>query len=102
MSRTDALTSSGTAAWELVALVRRARDHDAAYADAPVLDAYARISRNPLTGDLEKTDRQLADVLASIRGRRARLGEVLRDDNKSAWSRKARRDGWDALVARLT
>lgn len=71
--------------WAALAASLRERDHDPAYADAPVLDAYARLSYNPDTGNLEKTDRQLADVLRTITHRRARLGMILRDDNKSAF-----------------
>jgi len=94
--------------WALTAAKLRERDHDTAYADAPVLDVYARISFNPATGDLEKTDRQITDCLANIERRTAgssggpaRLGKVLRDDNISAWKRRAKRKDWDALLKRL-
>lgn len=86
---------------ELIASLRE-RDDDPAYADAPVLDAYARISRNPDTGEMEKTDRQLMDVLRDIERRGARLGAILRDDNISAWKKGTVRPGWNTLVARLT
>ena len=84
---------------DLIALLR-ARDVDPAYDDAPVLDAYARISIS-IDGETEKTDRQLLDVLRSIAARRARLGEVHRDDNLSAWKRNGKRPGWRALMVRF-
>lgn len=77
------------------------RDDDPQYADALVLDAYARISKSPETGDLEKTDRQLADILDNIERRHARLGQVLRDDNKSAWRVNAKRPDFEVLTKRL-
>ena len=46
-------------------------------------------------------DRQLLDCLRDVQRRHARLGEVLRDDGISAWRIKAKRPGWDTLVARL-
>lgn len=81
---TALLHDDGPEPWAILAAKLRERDHDPAYADAPVLDAYARISMNPETKQMEKTDRQLADCLDDIRRRRARLGQILRDDNKSA------------------
>lgn len=85
---------------DLVALLRL-RDTDPTYADAPVLDVYGRISKNPETGELEKVDRQLLDCLQNVQRRHARLGEVLRDDGISAWRLNAKRPGWNDLVARL-
>ena len=84
---------------DLIAALRE-RDADPAYTDAPVLDAYARISIS-IDGETEKTDRQLLDVLRSIAARRARLGEVHRDDNMSAWKPKGKRPGWRAMMARF-
>jgi len=87
--------------WQQIEQSLRQRDADPAYADAPVLDAYARISKSP-EGDLEKTDRQLVDILNNIARRPARLGAVLRDDNLSAWRRTPKgRPGWNVLVRRL-
>lgn len=86
--------------WQEVEERLRARDDDQAYADAPVLDAYARISKNPNTGEMEKTDRQLLDILTNIEKRHARLGEILRDDNVSAWKLKGKRPAWKRLLAR--
>ena len=86
--------------WQQIESTLRAREADPAYASAPILDAYARISRSP-DGELEKTDRQLLDVLAVIAARGARLGVVLRDDNLSAWKINGKRPGWRALVDRL-
>ena len=79
----------------------RARDADPEYASAPVLDVYGRISVNPETGETEKVDRQIMDTLAEVSRRRARLGAVLRDDGRSAWSIKAKRPGWEELVTRM-
>ena len=83
----------------LIAALRE-RDNDPAYAHSPVLDAYARISIS-IDGETEKVDRQLLDVLRAITSRGARLGEIHRDDNMSAWSRKGKRPGWRALMARF-
>lgn len=90
------------ATWQEVAAQLRARDDDPAFKGAAVLDAYARISRNPDSGVMEKTDSQLVDILGEIARRGARLGEVLRDDNLSAWKKNGKRPGWKALIARLT
>lgn len=79
----------------------RAREYDPAFLDAPVLDVYGRISKNPDTGELEKVDRQLVDCLRDLGRRHARLGMVLRDDGVSAWRLTAKRTGWTTLVARL-
>jgi site-specific DNA recombinase len=94
-------TEPTDAPWTLLAAQLRERDHDPAYTDAPVWDAYARLSFNPNTGDVEKTDRQITDALLAIERRHARLGEILRDDNKSAWKRNRKRPGWDRLIERI-
>ncbi len=95
--------SSTNDSWHVVAARLRERDHDPVFASADVLDASARISRNPDNEDdeTEKTDRQLLDCLREVERRGARLGRVLRDDNKSAWQRNRKRPGWDELVDRL-
>ena len=80
----------------------RLRDFDPAYADAPVMDLYARISQNRETGETEKTDRQTLDGLQSLMRRRCRLGEILCDNNLSAWKSDGKRAGWNRLVQRLT
>ncbi|MGH3365676.1 MAG: recombinase family protein [Nocardioidaceae bacterium] len=87
--------------WRELANTLRGRDVDPAYRDAPVLDVYGRISKNPETGETEKVDRQLIDTLREVERRHARLGEVLRDDGESAWSPKAKRPGWQRLLTRL-
>lgn len=79
----------------------RRRDLDPEFGSSPVLDVYGRISVNPETGETEKVDRQIEDTLGEVRRRRARLGEVLRDDGRSAWSLRAKRPGWEQLVARM-
>lgn len=78
----------------------RERDTDPAYADALVIDIYARISQS--RGDkMEKTDRQIAVLLRHLAGTPHRLGRILRDDNRSAWKRNGKRPGWDAVLARV-
>jgi hypothetical protein len=79
----------------------RQRDHDPKYVSAPILDVYGRISVNPETGETEKVDRQIEDNLNEVRRRHARLGEVLRDDGRSAWNPRAKRPGWEQLVCRM-
>src|SRR5664280_2912563 len=84
--------------WLDLAAALRARDAEPAYATAPVLDVYGRISKDPETGETEKVDRQLVDTLVEVGRRHARLGQVLRDDGKSAWSPQARRPGWETVT----
>jgi site-specific DNA recombinase len=78
----------------------RARDDDPAYADAPRLDLYARISLNR-DEETEKTDKQIIDILRGMKHRQCRLGEIWRDDNLSAWARNGKRHGWDATLERV-
>ncbi|MGH3450931.1 MAG: recombinase family protein, partial [Haloechinothrix sp.] len=66
----------------------------------PVLDSYARLSRVPETGELEKIDTQLADNRKVIKRLGATLGEEL-DDGLSAWKRRVRRPGWERLLERV-
>lgn len=94
---TDEQTESLVA--ELAAKLRL-RDSDPDFADAPVCDVYARISRNP-DGRTEKTGRQLVDILRRMLTHRVRLGQVHVDDNFSAWKRNRKRPGWDRLIERL-
>jgi len=78
----------------------RMRDNDPAFADAEVIDIYARISQN--RGErLEKTDRQIVELLRYLTGTPYRLGKILRDDNRSAWKRNGKRPGWDAVLTRM-
>ncbi len=66
----------------------------------PVYDSYARLSRVPETGELEKIETQLADNRTVI----ARLGGVLGEelsDGLSAWKRGVRRKGWERLLERV-
>lgn len=83
-------------------------------ATGQVADGYARISKNPNTGEMEKTDRQLAHILKKIyeHGRKDdgtwdeskwyRLGEIHRDDNISAYRKGKKRPGFEAMLARAT
>lgn len=85
---------------ELIAQLRE-RDNDPAYADAPVLDAYARISRIQDTGDEVKTDRQLVDILREILRRGARLGEIFEDPKRSAWKKNGKRPAFVEVMERM-
>src|SRR5689334_12936792 len=63
------------------------------------VDIYARQSRK---GDKQKsTPGQVAACRAELAGRGLPAGAVHVDDGKSAWNAKVKRDGWDALMARL-
>jgi site-specific DNA recombinase len=88
---------------EVAALVERLRerDTDPAYVGADVVDSYARISRLAKARDEDKTVRQTLFNLREIESRRARLGEVLVDDDKSAWKKDGVRLGWLSLVDRV-
>lgn len=88
---------------EISILVKRLRerDTDPLFALAPVLDAYARISKIMNAGDDEKTDRQILDILRNIEKRHARLGEILVDDKRSAWKRHGKRPAWSRLLERI-
>ncbi len=66
----------------------------------PVYDSYARLSRVPETGELEKIETQHADNHKVI----DRLGGVLGldlDDGMSAWRKGAKRPDWERLLERL-
>lgn len=66
----------------------------------PVYDSYARLSKVPETGELEKVETQQADNRAAIERRGGVLGEEL-SDGLSAWNRRVRRPGWERLLARV-
>lgn len=63
-------------------------------------DSYARLSKNPNTGELEKIDDQWADNDTVIERMGARLGARL-SDGLSAWKRSVRRPGWEDLLERV-
>lgn len=91
----------------LITLLRQ-RDTDPAYANAPVLDTYSRLSRLvALKGtpeairEREKIDRQDFDCLTYLVRMHARLGLTLRDPGRSAWKKDGRRPGFVTLLARL-
>jgi len=89
---------------DIAALVAelRLRDTDPAYADAPVFDVYARISRLASSHDEEKTPRQVAACLKNLLGRHARLGEVQVDNNRSAWKLVGgNRPAFEAMLVRI-
>lgn len=79
----------------------RQRDTDPAFADAPILDTYARISRLAKEDDREKTERQTVDTLNKLLATDARLGRVLVDNNKSAWKRNGSRPAFRTMMDRL-
>lgn len=85
---------------QLVADLRK-RDSDPEYASAPVLHAYARISKVHGAPDDEKPEAQMAGILQSFATRHARLGEVLMDHKRSAWKKDGKRPAWSMLLALL-
>lgn len=66
----------------------------------PVLDSYARLSRN-VSGELEKVEDQHADNAGVVERLGGVLGETLTDDDLSAWKPSVRRPDWERLLARL-
>lgn len=66
----------------------------------PVLDSYARLSRNR-SGKLEKVETQHADNGEVIERLGGVLGEEIDDPKLSAWNPKVHRPGWDTLLKRL-
>src|SRR5947209_4674457 len=68
--------------------------------ERPVYDSYARLSKNPTTGELEKIDDQLADNATVIERLGGQLGQPL-SDGLSAWKRGVRRPGWETLLERV-
>ncbi|MFC5103211.1 recombinase family protein [Kibdelosporangium philippinense] len=66
----------------------------------PVYDSYARLSRVPETGELEKIETQHEDNLRVIERLGGTLGERLQD-GLSAWKRGVRRKDWERLLERL-
>ncbi len=66
----------------------------------PVYDSYARLSRVPETGELEKIETQHEDNATAIKRRGGVVGEPL-DDGLSAWKKGARRPGWEKLLKRI-
>src|SRR5947208_9958817 len=67
---------------------------------APVYDSYARLSKNPTTGEFEKIETQWADNQTVIDRLGGTLGTEL-DDGLSAWKRNVRRPGWEKLLERV-
>ncbi|MGH3797713.1 MAG: recombinase family protein [Pseudonocardiaceae bacterium] len=66
----------------------------------PVLDSYARLSRN-LSGKLEKVETQHTDNGGVITRLGGVLGEQISDNSLSAWDPKVRRPGWERLLERV-
>ena len=85
----------------LTGLMRK-RDNDPAYADAPVEDAYARISRGESAKDIIKVGRQTVDILNAMLAEHVRLGQIFTDPKKSAWKPEGKRPGFDAMLERIT
>jgi len=69
-------------------------------APVPVLDSYARLSKNPNTGEFEKIETQWADNRKVIERLGGTLGQEL-DDGLSAWKKNVRRPGWAKLLERV-
>ncbi|WP_221464658.1 recombinase family protein [Actinophytocola algeriensis] len=66
----------------------------------PVFDSYARLSKNPNTGEFEKIETQWADNRRVIERLGGTLGQEL-DDGLSAWKKNVRRPGWAKLLERV-
>lgn len=66
----------------------------------PVFDSYARLSKNPNTGEFEKIETQWADNRMVIERLGGTLGQEL-DDGLSAWRKNVRRPGWAKLLERV-
>jgi DNA invertase Pin-like site-specific DNA recombinase len=69
-------------------------------ATGPVYDSYARLSKNPTTGEYEKIEIQLSDNRLVIERLGGVLGREL-EDGLSAWKRNVRRPGWEELLERV-
>jgi DNA invertase Pin-like site-specific DNA recombinase len=69
-------------------------------AAVPVYDSYARLSKNPTTGEYEKIETQLSDNRLVIERLGGVLGREL-EDGLSAWKRNVRRPGWEELLERV-
>jgi DNA invertase Pin-like site-specific DNA recombinase len=65
-----------------------------------VFDSYARLSKNPTTGEFEKIETQWADNRKVIDRFGGTLGKEL-DDGLSAWKKNVRRPGWEKLLERV-
>src|SRR5437763_13833567 len=66
----------------------------------PVYDSYARLSRVPETGELEKIETPFDDNRVKIDRLGGVLGEEL-SDGSPAWKRGVRRPGWQRLQERV-
>jgi DNA invertase Pin-like site-specific DNA recombinase len=66
----------------------------------PVYDSYARLSKNPNTGEFEKIETQWSDNRNVIHRLGGTLGKEL-DDGLSAWKKGVRRPGWEKLLERV-
>ncbi|HTF52210.1 MAG TPA: recombinase family protein [Pseudonocardia sp.] len=79
-----------------------AEEHNAAMpADAPIIDLYARLSKNRY-GKLEKIEDQIdAGRYEVLVPRRWRIGMVHVDNSLSAWNKNVRRPAWEHLLDRL-
>lgn len=87
---------------DLVAQLRR-RDLDPAYANAPAVDPYARISRVYDGWDKTKVDDQTIDILRWMLATpvKLRLGTLLADNALSAWKPSGKRPGFLAGLDRM-
>src|SRR4051812_10596986 len=65
-----------------------------------VIDVYARISHSA-DGSTRSVDGQVEDCSFEVTDRGAVVGEVFRDNSRSAWNPKVVRPEWEALMLRL-
>ena len=79
----------------------RLRDSNPDFADAPIIDIYARISKVSDAHDSEKVPRQIVECLRNLIQRHARLGEVFSDAGRSAWKLDGKRPDFEKLMSRM-
>lgn len=89
-TRVPVINDASAAEIETLIAQLRARDKAPEYADAPVLDTYARISPSD-DPTATKVERQTIDVLKRLLSGHYRLGQALVDWNLSAWSPRGKR-----------
>jgi len=74
--------------------------NESAGGGAPVIDVYARLSY-AVNGETIKVDDQVEMCEETLIRRRARRGEVFKDNSLSAWNPRVVRPQWEALMRRL-
>lgn len=66
-----------------------------------VIDVYARISKAVIDNEGRSVEGQVEDCVYEVEQRGAVVGEVFRDESKSAWNPKVIRPQWNLLMHRL-